>query len=818
MKKLLLFIAITYSITMAKSDLKFAGNIKSYKIEGSRIEFVLDNALFNVYVIDNNIIRFRYTDKKEFSPAPSYAIINSTSMGKKDKRTAVKYNFADKGNYYLLSTQELNIEISKTPCRVSIYDKNMNLINEDEKSFGVSFNDGRVKCYKKLFSDENFFGLGEKTGNLNKRGNQYTMWNTDHPGYNNTWDPLYVSIPFFIGERNHKAYGIFFDNTYKSYFNMGASNNRFYWFGADGGEMNYYFIYGPEMKRVISSYTKLTGRMQLPPMWSLGYQQSKWSYYPESTVKRIAQTFRNKDIPCDVIYLDIDYMNGYRVFTWNKNRFPDPPKMMSNLKKEGFKIVTIIDPGIKADTNYFAAKEGLKKDLFVKYPDGVVYEGQVWPSWSYFPDFTKKATREWWGTNLSVMLKQGVEGFWNDMNEPSVWGQAFPDIVQFNDNGFGASHRKIHNVYALEEAKATFDAFEKYSPNIRHFMLTRAGFAGIQRYSAVWTGDNVANEESLRLACTMPLGMGLSGIPFVGSDVGGFIGVPSQRLYTRWIELGAFTPFFRGHSAINQKDKEPWAFGQEVEGWVKNIISLRYELLPFFYNEFYNSTKTGLPIMRPMFLNYQDDDECYSYAAQYQFMVGDNILVAPVFNENSNFKKLYLPKGKWYDWWTGKIYKGKQWIIVEAPIYQIPFFIKEGAFVPMQKVEQYVGQKKMTELKINVFPSPESEYSFYEDDGISYNYKKGDYSLTEFKSRLGKSSRTISINKIHNEYNTGRKDYLLRILNTSNVGNVTDNGTKLKEYPDEAGLKNSANGYYFNGDEKILFVKVKDEKDIEVKY
>ncbi|HUX61761.1 MAG TPA: TIM-barrel domain-containing protein, partial [Ignavibacteriaceae bacterium] len=627
MKKLILYFLICYPLfAMPKSKLEFVGNIKSYKINGNAVEFILSNALLNINIVNENVIRFRYTDKNEFSKAPSYAVVQ------KDEKKE-NFTFSDKGQYFLLSTKELNVEILKSPCRISIYDSKMNLINEDDKGFGVSFDEGRVSCYKKLFKDESFYGLGEKTGSLNKVGNQYTMWNTDHPAYDKIWDPLYVSIPFFIGIRNNMAYGIFFDNTYKSYFNMGASNNRFYWFGADDGEMNYYFIYGPEIKKVISSYTELTGRMQLPPMWALGYQQSKWSYYPESTVKRIAETFRDDKIPCDVIYLDIDYMDGYRVFTWNKNRFPDPSNMLKELKKEGFKIIPIIDPGVKVDTGYFAAKEGLSKNLFAKYPDGSVYQGEVWPSWAYFPDFTMKAARDWWGAKLSALLKQGVSGFWNDMNEPSVWGQAFPDLVQFNDNGFEASHRKIHNVYALEEAKATYDAFQKYSPNERRFMLTRAGYSGIQRYSAVWTGDNVASEEHLKLACLMPLGMGLSGIPFVGSDVGGFIGLPSQRLYTRWMELGAFTPFFRGHSVINQDDKEPWAFGSEVENWVREIISLRYKLIPFFYNEFYNSSLTGLPIMRPLFLNFQDDNQCYSTESQYQFMIGDNLLVAPVVDE-----------------------------------------------------------------------------------------------------------------------------------------------------------------------------------------
>ncbi len=511
-------------------------------------------------------------------------------------------------------------------------------------------------------------------------------------------------------------------------------------------------------------------------------------------------------------------MNGYRVFTWDKNRFPDPPKMINDLKNEGFKIVPIIDPGVKVDSNYFAAKEGVKNNLFVKYPDGEFYQGEVWPSWAYFPDFTKKETRNWWGEELNSLLKQGVEGFWNDMNEPSVWGQAFPDIVQFDDNGFKANHKKIHNVYALEEAKATFDAYKKYSPNKRHFTLTRAGFAGIQKYSAVWTGDNVASEEHLKLACVMPQGMGLSGISFVGSDVGGFIGNPSQQLYTRWMELGAFSPFFRGHSAINQQDKEPWAFGDEVEDRVRSIINLRYQLLPFWYNEFYNSSKTGLPIMRPMFLNYQNDENCYSNDAQYQFMIGENLLVAPVVDEHSNFKKLYLPDGKWYDWWNNKVYEGNQWIIVSAPIDQIPIFIKQGGIVPMQDIEQYVGQKQMTELNLVVFPSSESNYSLYEDDGISNNYEKGDYSITKFEFNNSSEKSNFMIKQSYNNFDTGIRNYLIKFVAVNFVQTVLSGSLELKKYLNLEKLQGSVQGYCYDEDNKLLFVKIPFNKESNISF
>ncbi|TSA25430.1 MAG: glycoside hydrolase family 31 protein, partial [Ignavibacteriales bacterium] len=323
-----------FFISVVYAGFDFVGGINNFKLESNRVEFTLSNAKLNIYIVEQNLIRFRYTNQKKFSQAPSYAVVYQQSE-------KTKFEFKEEKEKFVLTTNELIVHIKRNPCRISIYDKQMNLLNSDEESFGVSFDNGEVRCFKKLFNDEKFYGLGEKSDDLLKNRNQYTMWNSDYPTYTSRKDELYISIPFFIGTRNYNAYGIFFDNTYKSYFNMGASNNRFYWSGADKGEMDYYFIYGPEIKRVISDYTKLTGRMELPPMWALGYQQSRWSYYPEETVRRIAKTFRDKNIPCDVIYLDIHYMDGYRVFTFDKNRFPDPAKMISDLKSEGFKIVPI---------------------------------------------------------------------------------------------------------------------------------------------------------------------------------------------------------------------------------------------------------------------------------------------------------------------------------------------------------------------------------------------------------------------------------------------------------------------------------------------
>lgn len=799
-KLFFLFSFFIFFISIVFGKYEFVGKVKSYSLESNRIEFQLTNAKLNIYILENNIIRFRYTNQNEFSKAPSYAVIY-----KQNEKT--NFSFKEEKEKYIISTNELILHIRKEPCRVSIFDKEMNLINADEESFGVSFDADEVRCHKKLFNDEKFIGLGEKSKeNLIKNGEQYTMWNTDFPAYTSTKDELYMSIPFFMGVRNYKVYGIYFDNTHKSYFNMGASNNRFYWFGADRGEMDYYFIYGPEMKRVISDFTKLTGRMELPPMWALGYQQSRWSYYPESKVREIAEGFRTRNIPCDVIYLDIHYMDGYRVFTWDKNRFPDPPKMLSDLKQKGFKLITIIDPGVKADLNYHAAKEGLEKNLFIKYPDGIPYQGEVWPSWAYFPDFTKKETRDWWGFKLSSLMKDGVEGFWNDMNEPATWGGGnIPDFVQFDDNGFNADHKKIRNVYALEMAHATRDGLKKYS-NKRHFILSRAGFAGMQRYAANWTGDNAATEEHLRLALIMPVNIGLSGQPFIGSDVGGFMnGEPSNEMYIRWMQLGSFTPFFRGHSSIDTKAREPWAFNEFTEENVRQAIQLRYRLLPFWYNEFYISSKTGLPIMRAMFLNFQDDENCYSQNAQYQFMIGDNLLVAPVVTSTDKTKKFYLPKGDWYDWMSNKIVSGGDYKILEVPINKIPLFIKKGGMIPMQEVQNYVGEKNIDQLELVIFPADKSSYSLYEDDGVSYDYENGMFSITSFTFSQESNSSKLEVVKEKNGFETKRKSYLFTILNCNKPKEIVS-----------LQFSSSEINYEYDSTLRILKMKVPDKQNFSI--
>jgi alpha-glucosidase len=729
-KQWLAFIALgLLSIVSTTFAYEFLGNVTGVQKEARGVLVKCGSDAVRLDVLAPNLIRVRLARNGIWDDSPSYAVI-------KNSWPDAEWGLSESAGELTVETAELKVKIKRRPCRISFYDKEDRLINQDDEAFGIGWDGPEVGVYKKLFDDEKFYGLGEKTGRLNKRGDEWVMWNSDFPGYDNNDDPLYQSHPFFIGVRQFgkkenatatqfHAYGIFFDNTYRTFFNMGAGNRRFYSFRAERGTLDYYFIHGPSIKKILQRYTELVGRMPLPPMWALGYQQCRWSYYPESTVLTLAKNFRDKKIPCDVIYLDIHYMDGYRCFTWDKNRFPDPKKMLANLAADGFKVVTIVDPGIKVDPGYFVYEEGLKGNHFVKYPDGQPYVGEVWPGPSHFTNYTVPASRAWWGSLHKNFLDQGIAGFWNDMNEPAVWGRAVPDVVEFDENGKKVSQKKIHNVFGSLMAQTTYEGVRKLQPNRRPFILTRAGFAGIQRYSAVWTGDNVANAENLEMAIRMCQGMGLSGVPFVGSDVGGFFDTPKPELYARWIQAGVFTPFLRTHTVMNSSNQEPWSFGDQVEEISRNYISLRYRLMPYLYTAFKQSSDTGVPVMRPLFLEFPDDPECYQDQNNLQYFFGDDLLVAPVTQMGSSLRKVYLPAGRWTDFWSEKIYEGGQYLIVEAPLEQLPLFVRAGGMIFSREVQQYIGEKPMDKLIVDLYPAPMSTRILYEDDGASFDYEKG---------------------------------------------------------------------------------------------
>ena len=691
------------------------GSILDWERSDIGINCHTENGLLKVSVLGAGTIRvlFSHEEMDDLNP---YSVIPQDVFR--------NFELIEDPEEIRIMTNQLIVHISKTPTRITFLTKDGKEISSDDTGLGTSIQGEQITLYRKLQDGERFIGLGEKTGSLDRRGAGYENWNTDHFAYDVNTDPIYASIPFFIGVHNHLSYGIFLDNSYKSFFNFGASNDRFSSMAVDGGSLVYYFIHKEKVSDIISSYTRLTGRMELPPLWSIGYQQCRYSYYPQKEVLRLADKFRDQEIPADVIVLDIHHMEKFKIFTWNEKHFPDPQSMVSYLKEKGFEVVVICDPGIKIEKGYGPYDSGQNGQHFLKYSDESNYSGEVWPGWCHFPDFTKEEVRKWWKDNLKVYTDLGVKGLWCDMNEIATWGQMMPENIIFHFEGEAATTRKGRNIYGMQMARSTFEG-AKRNLGERPFVLTRSAFAGTQRYSAVWTGDNVATDEHMLLGVRLVNSLGLSGVPFAGYDVGGFAGNGHSQLFARWIQLGAFSPFFRGHSMINSHDSEPWSYGEEVEEISKNFIKLRYKLLPYIYSHFNEATKSGLPISRSLAINYTHDPKTYESEFENQYLFGSQILVAPL-ESSKNIAKVFLPEGKWYDLFSGQLFDGDQIIFNECGITHLPVYVKASSVIPVYPEAGKNTKSLGGQLELHIYFGDETvSFNYYEDDGTSYEFENG---------------------------------------------------------------------------------------------
>jgi alpha-glucosidase len=760
---LLLLLAIP-----ARAQWTALGDMPQPSRQGNALRFENAQAVAVVTALSPEIIRLRVTKGREVRDH-SYAVINR--------------DFGDPGATFsieparsIISTSALRVSIQHAPFRVAFATSAGQSLDEDDAQRGTGFSGNASRVWKRLRDDEHVYALGEKNGSLDKRGwklggYSFTMWNSDTFGYDSSTDPIYVSVPFYIVLRKGVAFGIFLDNTFRSNFDIGHQSEGVLSFGAEGGALDYYFIYGPEPKKVIERYTALTGRMPLPPLWSLGYNQCRYSYYPEKKVRFIAENFRERRIPADVIWLDIHYQDSFKPFTWDRKRFPDPARMISDLRKDGFRIVTIVDPHPKKEVGYAPYDSGLAGDLFVKNRDGSIYEAPVWPSQaeagagpSVFPDFSKPAARAWWGTLYADFLNAGVAGIWNDMNEPAIFdvpSGTMPLDVRHDNEGAPTDHREIHNVYGMLMSRSTYEGLLKLRPNERPFILSRASFAGGQRYSALWPGDNTSDWSHLRQSIPTLLGLGLSGFPFVGSDIGGFNEAPTAELFTRWLQAGVFYPFMRTHTMFNSPDQEPWSYGAQYESLNRRAIELRYQLLPYIYSVMREAAESGIPAMRPLMLEYPDDER--TYGIDDQFLFGSDLLIAPVLRAETTQRSVYLPAGDWYDYWSGAHYTGGKWIVVPVTLASIPIFVRGGAFVFAQPVVQHTGEMAGQTLEVTLFPNASSERWLYEDAGNGFEYQRGGFARRRFAARRDGSALIVEIGSADGSYRPKPRAMLLTV-------------------------------------------------------
>lgn len=631
--------------------------------------------------------------------------------------------------YHSFRSPEYTCRIDQRTGQMTVLDsEQQNLCTVVQTEHQVN---GGVRLDLFLAPAEASYGTGERAFDLNLRGRRLEMWNTDPGCYNRGDDPINYVVPLYIGMNNSGCYGILLDNTHRGYFDVGAEQSDRLRMEAERGPLCFYIFCGASPAQVLASYTDLTGRMPIPPLWALGYHQSRYSYMSADELLQVAKTFREREIPCDTLYLDIHYMEGYRIFTWDRERFPDLAATVRNLHDLNMRVVPIIDPGVKVDPGYVGYESGLKAKTFITYPDGEPAAGVVWPGLCHLPDFTNPQVRDWWAEQLQPLLDCGIDGLWNDMNEPLFFGDDDildpPDFVQHNKEGQGGNHLEMHNVYGMQMARASRAALDKHRAGKRQLVITRAGASGTQRYASSWTGDNYSTWDHIRLSISMVLNMALSGQSFTGPDVGGFAMDTDGELLARFTQACALMPFFRNHSAVDTIHQEPWLFGDDVEHACRKAIELRYQLLPYLYTCFALCARDGHPIVQPVFMAEPKNPELRSIDDSY--LLGEQLLVAPVLNAHTLRRNVYLPVGNWYDFWTEERMSGGRIINVEAPLDRLPLFVRAGTVLPLWPVNQYATLPDTVTLRIY----PGNGYSrWYEDEGEGLNYQQGSYRWSTF--------------------------------------------------------------------------------------
>jgi alpha-glucosidase len=714
----------------------------------------VDDSRLDLDFVDPDVLRVAVTPLGRPAAPPTFVVDRDTSSWKsaftvKESETEIR-----------LTTPEMRVVIAKAPFAIEAFRPDGSAIAEcasgNDLGSYATLNDEFIVTRKRA-AGSSILGLGQKTGRLDRSGRDYILWNTDvlnprallefgnafKPGdprrdpRSQEFDPYYISIPFYYSLDSHgRAAGFFIDNLHRAQFDFshaGETRIRF----AGGAYVEYVFA-GPNLPTILQRYTELTGRMMPPPIWSLGYHHCRWHPYRAADVIRHAKRYREREIPCDSIWLDIDHMNGYRVFTWNKTLFPNPRETLGELGRLGFRAVTIVDPGVKVEIGNPVYEDGLKKNAFCLTEGGTVYQGQVWPGRTAFPDFANEEARGWWGDLNAKHVSVGLSGIWNDMNEPATGD--VPDAAMRFDRG-KYSHGAYHNGYALLMAMATYQGLRKAMPDSRPFILSRAGCAGIQRYCANWLGDSMSRWDHLEMSIPMSLGLGLSGLPFVGGDVGGFGENCDAELLVRWFQAAALTPFCRNHNDAGGVDQYPWSFGPEVEKICVDALRLRYRLMPYLYSLFVEASETGAPMMRPMVWADQEDPALRTLEDQY--LLGPNLLVAPVIEKGSAKRRVRFPRGEWFDWWTGVPAPSRE-LVADAPLSRLPLYARAGSVIPMwpEAPPSTMGYRPET-IDLLIFVPTEDgvfESRLVEDDGESFGYERGERLTTIFRlTRRGSS-------------------------------------------------------------------------------
>jgi alpha-glucosidase len=749
-----------------------------------------------VDLVRADIVRVKISRGGVFDESPTFAVCVDP-LG-----ADVEFTVERADDVVRLRTTDLVVSLWLDPFRLDVHRSDGSVVVEtaadDGHFWGYATLNDAFTLRRRCMPEDAIYGLGEKTGHQNRRGRDFTLWNTDvldphttleftegrpdsDPRSDRTsteFDPYYVSIPFFYhqGSASGQMAASFVDNGYRGHYDF--TDPWEYRVQFDGGQYTEYIFAGPGMPAILQAYTWLTGRTAAPPLWALGYHQCRWFRYTQDAVEQVATEHRSREIPCDALWLDIEHMDGYRVFTWDEQSFPDVDGMLRRLDDQGFKVITIVDPGIKAEPGYRVFDQARERDVLCKTEGGDTYIGLVWPGETAFPDFVTEAARNWWGELNAAHVRSGLAGIWNDMNEPAT-GAIPADRMRFG--GGQHSHERYHNQYALLMAMGTTAGLLAAMPQRRTFVLSRAGSAGIQRYAANWLGDNLSRWDHLWLSMPMASGLGISGQAFVGADIGGFKGNSNAELYLRWMQYGVLTPFCRNHSEIGNVDQYAWTWGPVIEQWVRDAVRLRYRLMPYLYATFLRASETGAPVQRPLIFDHQQDPMVRDL--DDEFLFGPDLLVAPVFEQGCTARQVYLPAGTWYDWHSAEVVEGGTFRVVPTPMQTIPIFARGGAVIPMwpDAPPSTTGyHPSVIELHLFV-PGDDGTHTslLQEDDGLTFASLQGSRYRTTMEVTRSGDRLTVRGEVTGDGYDGFAREELHLVLHGAAPQTVEVDGTRV---------------------------------------
>lgn len=796
--------------------------VTRYTREGNKIVFhAADGSALSLHVLAADMVKVWFDPTATFTRRnPSFAVVNE------QPDSSLTFDLHEESNAWELFTPQLRIRMNKKPMQLQIFDKWQKLIFSDYQEQGHLADGSATSARKLLRSDEQFYGLGEKSGPLNRRGRSYTMWNSDRPCYSISEDPLYKSIPFFMSSYN---YGIFLDNTYKTQFDFGEQSNDYYSFEAPDGPFIYYFIHGKDYKQILSRYIDLTGKPILPPKWAFGFAQSRGLYTKEAQALEIAAEFRRRQIPCDIIYQDIGWTQHLQDFEWREGNYSNPEQMLTTLREQGFRVILSQDPVI-SQNNRRQWAEADSLGFFVRdVRTGTTYD-MPWP-WGGncgVVDFTLPAVADWWGAYQQKPLDAGAAGFWTDMGEPA-WSNE-EDLDRLHMQHHIGMHDEVHNIYGLTWDKVVKEQFEQRNPNRRVFQMTRAAYAGLQRYTFGWSGDSGNGGDvtegwpQLRNQVAIGISAGLGGIPFWTTDISGYCGditdhEAMSELYTRWMQFGIFNPLSRAHHE-GDNAVEPWQFGERAERHSRSAIELKYRLFPYLYSYAREAHDSGLPLLRGLFMEYPHDQQ--ALAIDDQFLFGEELLVAPVLRKGERVRRLYLPEGEWYDFHDPRqTYFGGETIAYRAPLSVIPLFVKKGSIIPMMPVMQYIHERSDYPLWVHVYPHYEEEsarFELYEDEGEDLGYLENVASRTLFTCTTLPDGYRMEITPHDNGFRqSDRRNLILTFHLEEQPSRVTINGMKVKKQQEtklteRADSGNPTTGWSWNSDTGECRVTLPDDR------